>query len=257
MGGALARGLVSSGALSAGSITLYDTVPDKARSLAAELGLDAIAATTPESAVESASIVVLAVKPYSVLSLLKGIKEKVTPDHLLISVAAGIKLDRLEAAAGAGIPILRVMPNSPALIGEGATAVSAGSSVTSDQLADSLALFEAVGKVVVVEEKLIDAVTGLSGSGPAYVYLMIEAMADGGVKAGLPRDTALLLAAQTVLGAAKMVLESSEHPAVLKDRVTTPGGTTIAGLAILEKKGFRSAIIEAIEAAANRSKDLS
>jgi len=257
MGGALARGLIKTDALEDGAITLFDVRTEAAESLAEELSPNATVASSAIEAVRDATVILIAVKPYTVTSLLAEIQSVLTPNHLVISIAAGITLDKLQTAAGAGVPVIRVMPNTPSLIGEGATAISPGASVTDDHTALAVAYFSAVGKAIVVEERLLDAVTGLSGSGPAYVYLMIEAMADGGVKAGLPRDTARLLAAQTVFGASKMVLSTTDHPAQLKDRVTTPGGTTIAGLAVLESKGFRSAIIEAIDAAAKRSKELS
>ena len=257
MGGALARGLISTGVLADSAVTLFDVHAESAVALAAQLGSNATVAATAGEAVKTSTIVLLAVKPYTVASLLTEVSSALTPGHLVISIAAGINLDKLQTAAGPGIPVLRVMPNILSLIGEGATAIVGGASATPEHLTLAQTFFSAVGKSIVVTENQIDAVTGLSGSGPAYVYLMIEAMIDGGVKAGLPRDTARLLAAQTVFGAAKMVLTTSDHPALLKDRVTTPGGTTIAGLAKLEEKAVRSAIIEAIEAATRRSKELS
>ena len=257
MGGALARGLIKADVLEDGAITLFDVRMEATEALAAELSPNATVASSATEAVRDASVVLIAVKPHTVASILTEIQSVLTPNHLVISIAAGITLEKLQAAAGPGVPVIRVMPNTPSLVGEGATAISPGASVTDDHIALAQMYFSAVGKAIVVEERLLDAVTGLSGSGPAYVYLMIEAMADGGVKAGLPRDTARLLAAQTVFGASKMVLSTTDHPAQLKDRVTTPGGTTIAALAVLENKGFRSAIIEAIDAAVKRSKELS
>ena len=236
---------------------MFDVRPEASKSLVTEIGHNATVSPTAIDAVKYATVVLLAVKPHIVVSLLNELKSVLTPNHLLLSVAAGTTLEKLETAAGEGVPVIRVMPNTACLVGEGATAISAGSSVSDEHIALAQTFFSAVGKSIVVEERLLDAVTGLSGSGPAYVYLMIEAMADGGVKAGLPRDAARLLAAQTVYGASKMTLSTTDHPAELRDRVTTPGGTTIAGLAVLESKGFRSAIIEAIEAAARRSKELS
>ena len=257
MGGALARGLVRAGAMPAAQIALYDAVPAAAARLAADLGPEArVAASAPEAAA-GADILLLAVKPHVIPSLLDSLSPTLQPTQLVLSIAAGVTLAKMEALTPDGIPVIRVMPNTPALVGQGATALSRGRHATDEHLELARSLFSAVGEVVVVEERLMDAVTGLSGSGPAYVYLIIEALADGGVKAGLPRDTARRLAAQTVLGAAQMVLTSGEHPAQLKDNVTTPGGTTIAALAVLERAGVRSALIDAVEASANRSKELS
>jgi pyrroline-5-carboxylate reductase len=223
MGGALASGLVRAGALASAHITLYDAFPDASRRLAAALGAGAaIAASAPE-AVAGADLVLLAVKPHVVLPVLPTLG--LTPAHLLLSIAAGVPLAKMEAALTEDVPVIRAMPNTPALVGQGATALSRGRHATEEHAALARELFSAVGEVVTVEERLMDAVTGLSGSGPAYVYLIIEALADGGVKAGLPRDVARRLAAQTVRGAAEMVISSGEHPAQLKDGVTTPGGT--------------------------------
>jgi pyrroline-5-carboxylate reductase len=175
---------------------------------------------------------------------------------LVISIAAGITLSALEATASEQFRLIRAMPNTPALIGKGAAGYCLGSNATGDDAKTARCLLEAVGLAVEVPERLMDAVTGLSGSGPAYVYLMIEALADGGVCAGLPRADALRLATQTVIGAACMVQETGEHPAILKDMVTSPGGTTIAGLAALERHGVRSALIEAVGAASRRATEL-
>ncbi len=255
MGGALASGLVRAGAMAAGHIALFDVNPAAAGRLAADLGPGAAVAASGPEAAAGADIVLLAVKPHTVLPLLPTLG--LTPAHLLLSIAAGVPLAKMEAALSEAVPLIRVMPNTPALVGQGATALSRGSYATEDHQALALEFFRAVGEAVVVEERLMDAVTGLSGSGPAYVYLIIEALADGGVKAGLPRDVARKLAAQTVRGAAEMALTSGEHPAQLKDNVTTPGGTTIAALAVLERAGVRSAFIDAVEASTKRSQELS
>jgi pyrroline-5-carboxylate reductase len=255
MGGALARGLAGSGSIPASDIVLFDKETDKSTKLAGELG--AAAAATLEEAVQAAEAIIIAVKPQIVAEVLERTGAVIGQEQLVISVAAGVGTAKIEAALPDGVPVIRTMPNTPALIGEGATGLCRGTHATDEHAALARAYFSVVGKTVMVEEKQIDAVTGLSGSGPAYVFMMIEALSDGGVKAGLPRDTARLLAAQTVLGAAKLVLESDEHPARLKDNVVTPGGTTIAGLAVLERAGFRAALIDAVEAAANRSKELS
>ena len=180
----------------------------------------------------------------------------VSSDHVVVSVAAGVPISRIQGALHSATPVVRVMPNTPCLVRAGASAIAISPAVSVEERALAVKLFEAVGTVVVVEERLMDAVTGLSGSGPAYVFQIIEALADGGVKVGLPRDTALTLAAQTVLGAAKQVLETGEHPARLKDKVASPGGTTIAGLHALEAGGVRAAVIAAIEAATKRSEEL-
>jgi len=256
MGGALARGLVACGAMPASGIRLFDTHGAKAEALAAELGPGALAAPSAQAAVAGADLILLAVKPPMIADVLAEIAPFVTPSQLVISIAAGIRLAKMEAALP-DISIIRTMPNTPCLVGKGATALSRGTHATEEHLHLAQSLFAAVGLSVEVPERLLDAVTGLSGSGPAYIYLVIEALADGGVKEGLTRDTARLLAAQTVLGAAQMVLSSDEHPAQLKDNVTTPGGTTIAALHVLERAGLRTALIDAIQAAAERSRELS
>lgn len=202
-----------------------------------------------------AGVVVLAVKPQVLDGVMKELSSALA-GKLVLSLAAGVTIAHLAKLAPKGVRFVRVMPNTPVLIREGVSALAFGVGVSEKDQHLARRLFEAVGRVVVVEEKLMDAVTGLSGSGPAYVFLAIEALADGGVKAGLPRAVADLLAAQTVLGAARMVLETGEHPAKLKDRVASPGGTTIAGLHRLEQGGLRAALIAAVEAAAKRSEEL-
>jgi pyrroline-5-carboxylate reductase len=254
MGGALARGLVRAGAMTAAQMTLFDADSDTARRLAAELGPETRVAVSGAAAVADADIILLAVKPHIVLGLLSSLA--VRPDQLVLSIAAGVPLAKIENTLADPVPVVRIMPNTPALVGFGATAISRGRYATEDHLALTEQIFSAVGEVVVVEERLMDAVTGLSGSGPAYVYLIIEALTDGGVKAGLPREVARRLAAQTVRGAAEMVLVTGEHPAKLKDNVTTPGGTTIAALAALEHAGLRAALMDAVEASAQRSQEL-
>ena len=257
MGGALARGLVGCGAMPASGIRLYDTHQAKSEALAAELGAGATASPAAQAAVAGADIVLVAVKPPMVADVLAEVSPALVPPQLVLSIAAGVRLATMQALLPDSIPLVRAMPNTPCLVGMGATAVCPGAHATEEHLQLAQSLFAAVGLSVVVPERLMDAVTGLSGSGPAYIYLVIEALADGGVKEGLTRDIARLLAAQTVLGAAQMVLSSDEHPAQLKDNVTTPGGTTIAALHVLERAGLRTALIDAIQAAAGRSRELS
>jgi pyrroline-5-carboxylate reductase len=207
-------------------------------------------------AAEWGEVVILAIKPQQADGVLDLIERVVTPDKLVISIMAGIPTAKIEANLVAGCRVIRAMPNTPALIGAGATAVSAGRKASADDLDIARQIFSMVGVAVSVDEKLMDAVTGLSGSGPAYVITFIEALTDAGVKCGLTRDVALQLASQTVLGTAQMVVETGEHPTLLKEKVTSPGGTTIAGLHSLENGSFRGVIMNAVEAACLRSKEL-
>ena len=200
-------------------------------------------------------VLVLAVKPQVLPAVLAELRPHVAPRQLVISIAAGVTLKTLADALG-DVRLVRVMPNTPCLVGASASGYAASELATPADLDLVGKLFGAVGKAIAVSEHLLDAVTGLSGSGPAFVYVLIEALADGGVKAGLPRDVAQALAAQTVLGAAKLVLETGTHPAVLKDAVASPGGTTIAGLHALERAAFRAAAMDAVEAATKRAQEL-
>jgi pyrroline-5-carboxylate reductase len=211
------------------------------------------AAASNVEAARGAEVVLLCVKPYGIVSLVESLKD--LPSTLLISIAAGITLPAMEAVAG-NHRVVRVMPNTPALVGKGAAAYAPGTKATEADCLLTEKLLSAVGTVTRVAEKLLNAVTGLSGSGPAYIYTVIEALADGGVMEGLTKDQALQLAAQTVAGAAEMVLQTGLHPAVLRDQVTSPGGTTIAALATLEAKGLRSALIEAVRTATKRAHEL-
>lgn len=212
--------------------------------------------TSNVDAVGGATIVVLAVKPQGVQRVIDEIKAHIAPETLVISVLAGTTTEQLETALGGNLAVIRTMPNTPALVDEGATAITAGQHATTAQLDLARHMFEAVGKVEIVPEYLMDAVTGLSGSGPAYVYMVIEALTDGGVKQGLPRPVALRLAAQTVFGAAKLVIDTGKHPAILRDEVTTPGGTAIAAIADLESHGLRTMLINAVATATRRSEEL-
>jgi pyrroline-5-carboxylate reductase len=253
MGTALLQGIVARHLLPAAAITVFDAhAPAVAAALTLMPGIQA--APDALAAVRTSEAVLLCVKPAGILPLISSL-QSVQESRLLISIAAGVTLKSMEAAAGHH-RIIRVMPNTPALIGQGAAAYATGASATAADAAAAEALLGAVGTVTRVAEPLLDAVTGLSGSGPAYVYTFIEALADGGLAEGLSKEQALQLAAQTVAGAAAMVLQSGLHPAVLRDQVTSPGGTTIAGLAALESRAFRSACIEAVRAAARRSREL-
>lgn len=207
-------------------------------------------------ATQDADVVVLAVKPQAMGKLLLQIAPAVDRSKLIVSVAAGVPIAAIERKLGAGARIVRSMPNTPSLVGTGACAIAPGEHATSEDLDTASAIFQSVGITTVVEENLLDAVTGLSGSGPAYVFLMIEALSDAGVKVGLPRYTALKLAAQTVLGSAKLLIETGQHPGHLKDQVTSPGGTAIAGLHTLEAGGLRTTLINAVEAATKRAREL-
>ena len=253
MAEAIARGLLKAG-VSPEQINASDP-DDRRRDLfGGQLG---VKTTTDNAAlVGFADIVILAVKPYVVARAVEEAHAALKPKQLFISIAAGVRTGSIESKLGDGTPVVRVMPNTPCLIGEGVSAIAPGRHAGAADLDVARSIFEAVGVVVEVTEDKMDAVTGLSGSGPAYVYMFIEALADGGLRAGLPKGTALLLAAQTVAGAARMVLETGEHPAVLRDRVMTPGGTTIAGVAMLEREGLRSAAMEAVKAATDRSAEL-
>jgi pyrroline-5-carboxylate reductase len=203
-----------------------------------------------------ADILVLAVEPQILDVVLAEIAGSVRADTLVVSVAAGYPIDRVSRTLPGVRAIVRSMPNTPSLVRQGVTAVTYDDRLSTRDADTARSLFESIGLVIRVEERWLDAVTGLSGSGPAYVYVMIEALADGGVKMGLPRETAQLLAAQTVSGAARLVLDSHQHPGVLKDRAASPGGTSIAGLHELERGGLRAALISAVEAAAHRSQEL-
>ncbi|HLJ53826.1 MAG TPA: pyrroline-5-carboxylate reductase [Chthonomonadaceae bacterium] len=259
MGGALCRGLVSAGAAAAESIYVSDAHAAHVEALRATLGIK-VAATNIEAA-RRADILVLAVKPYNVDLVLREIAGELAREGgaslpLLVSIAAGYPLAKLEAHCAGPVPVIRAMPNTPAQVGKGACAFCRGAHAGDAHAAQAMAIFNSVGTAVEVPESMMDAVTALSGSGPAYIYLMIEALIDGGVKAGLPRDTAHQLAAQTVLGAAQMVIETGMHPAQLRDMVTTPAGTTIEAIAALEHSGLRAALIDAVGRAAARSREL-
>lgn len=251
---ALIRGMLNTGLRLPQDILVSDIRSDRLKEVADTF--DVVSASSNSEAVQVADIVFLAVKPQDLNEALLGIAPVVDVKHLVVSIAAGVTLETLESALKQGTRCVRAMPNTPAIVGAGVTALASGTWITDEDLREVAVLFESVGSVIEVPENLLDVVTGLSGSGPAYIFTVIEALTDAGVQQGLPRNKAQLLATQTVYGAAKLVLESGTHPAVLRDQVTSPGGTTMAGLAVLEAKGLRSALLEAVAAATRRSREL-
>jgi pyrroline-5-carboxylate reductase len=254
MAAALIKGLLHGQVLPAERIVASDVKTERLAQLHAAHG---IRTTTDNHALlRESDVLVLAVKPQVIDKVLTEIGAEVRAEQLVVSVAAGVPIEALEARLPPGSRVVRAMPNTPATVQAGATAVAGGAHAREEDLRVARELFEAVGRVVVLDESLLDAVTGLSGSGPAYVMLIVEALADGGVKVGLHRDTALLLAAQTVFGSAKLLLETGEHPGRLKDMVTSPGGTAIAGLHTLESGALRKTMIDAVEAATKRAGEL-
>jgi pyrroline-5-carboxylate reductase len=254
MATALARGWIAAGLIAPDSTFASDPLPRARESFSVETGLRATADN--REVVAHCDVVVLAVKPQAMAALLAEIRPLVTARHLVVSIAAGITLRQLADGLGADRRLVRVMPNTPCLVGASASGYAAGAAATPEDIALVDRLLNAVGRAFRLPESLLDAVTGLSGSGPAFVCVMIEALSDGGVRVGLPRDVATALAAQTVHGTAKMVLESGMHTGLLKDMVTSPGGTTIAGLHALERGGLRAALMDAVEAATRRSAEL-
>jgi len=254
MATALARGWIASGMLTPDTAKASDPVSTARDRFSAVTGIAALDANA--DVVEASQVVILAVKPQTLPAVLEEVAPSLRPDHLLISIAAGVTLAQIAAKLPRGTRVIRVMPNTPCLVGASATGIAACPEISPDDLEWVTTLFSAVGLAIPVPEAWLDAVTGLSGSGPAFVFVIIEALADGGVRMGLPRDVATRLAAQTVLGSAKMVLETGQHPAALKDAVASPGGTTIAGLHALERGGLRGTLINAVEAATLRSVEL-
>ena len=254
MGEALAQGMVKADFAPLEAIVIAEPVEARARYLRDTHGFEVVAEGS--AAVAGAGMVLVAVKPQVLGAVLEQLKGAVTGAHLVVSIVAGAPTRRFTEMFGDGARIVRVMPNTPALVGSGAAALCAGGAATPEDLARARGMLESVGRAVEVPESLMDAVTGLSGSGPAYVFQFIEALADGGVQMGLPREEAMLLAAQTVMGSALMLIETGEHPGRLKDMVASPGGTTIAGLHALENGGMRAAVMNAVVAAAKRSEEL-
>jgi len=255
VGAALISGLIKSRLLPpeaiAGSTAHRETAEEAAKRLGIEMTLD------NRNLVRGKDVVILATKPKTVPKVLGEIRDVISPEQLLVSVAAAITTRAIEDALGKGIPVVRAMPNMPCLVREGMTVLCAGRFATEEHLALAREIFGAVGRVAVVEdEELMDPVTALSGAGPAYAYIIIEALAEGGVKMGLPRRLATELAAQTLLGSAAMVLRTGEHPALLKDMVTTPAGVTVDGIMALEEGGIRVDLIKAVMAATQRAREL-
>ncbi|MFQ5454921.1 MAG: pyrroline-5-carboxylate reductase [Nitrospirota bacterium] len=254
MGEALIKGILNANLYKSESVSVYDSSPERRDYVKESYSVNI--SKDNRDAVSNADIVILAVKPQVIGGVIDDIRDVIGRERVIISIAAGISISRIFTFFGKKVKVIRVMPNAPALIRAGMSAISLSNEVSSEEASIVKEIFESIGRVVVLEEKYMDAVTGLSGSGPAYIFMVINSLADGGVKMGLSRDTALLLSAQTVLGAARMVLETKEHPERLKELVTSPGGTTIAGIHKLEEKGIRDAMISAVAAAAERSEEL-
>lgn len=255
MGEALVTGLFRAGLVSPSQVYISDISEQRREQLRQKLGVN----TTADNCTitREADIVIISVKPYVAAFVLKEIAAVARPGQIFVSIAAGVTISQIESCLAGPIPVIRVMPNTPCLVGEGASAVSAGKHAGEESIKAAMAIFNAAGKAVEVPESLLDCVTGLSGSGPAYMYLVLESLIEGAVRLGLPGDIARELAAQTMLGAAKMVLQTTEHPAKLKNMVTTPGGTTAAGLFALEEGALRSVLMKAVAAATQRSCEMS
>ena len=254
MGGILLQAFLKQQMLEPDQLTATVAHEERAAVLSAQWGVQV--STDNVATVQSADVILLGVKPFQVPALMAEIKPALTTSKLLISFAAAVKTGAIEAAAGIDVPVIRAMPNTPSMLGAGIAALCRGKHVSEAQMTLASRIFEAVGRTVIVDEKHMDAVTGLSASGPAFIYIILESLAEAGVKVGLPRDIATLLAAQTTLGAAKMVLETGYHPALLKDAVTTPAGCTIDGILELEEGGLRVTLIKAVMRATERARQL-
>lgn len=254
MGGILLQAFLKNNLLAPSQIIATVGHAERAVALAAQFGVEVT--TDNLLATEESDVILLGVKPMQVPPLLESVRAGLMPDKLLISFAASVTTKAIEEAAGIEIGVVRAMPNTPAMLAAGVTALCAGRFCSPAQMAVAQRIFATVGRTVVVDEKHMDAVTGLSGSGPAFLYIIIEALAEAGVNVGLPRDVATLLAAQTTLGSAKMVLETGYHPALLKDQVTTPAGCTVDGILQLEEGGLRVTLIKAVKRATQRAREL-
>jgi pyrroline-5-carboxylate reductase len=254
MGEALISGLVHSRSSIPENIICSDIRKDKLKSIKETYGV--VTAKNNLDVVKASEIVIYAIKPQIMASILKETADCLDMSKIIISIAAGVPLAAIESCLNKDLRLIRVMPNIAASVKEGAAAIAPGKHALKDDLKLSKAIFDSVGQSVIIEGNLMDAITGLSGSGPAYIFLIVDALADAGVKMGLSREDALFLSSQTVLGAAKLLMETHEHPGKLKDKVTSPGGTAIAGLHTLEEGGLRTTLINAVEAATKRAKEL-
>jgi pyrroline-5-carboxylate reductase len=254
MGGILLQAFLKNNLVSPEQIFATVHHPERALALSAQFGVEVT--TDNLAAAQQADVILLGVKPIQVPGVIEQIKPALTPEKLLLSFAASVKTRSIEDGAGCELGVIRAMPNTPAMLAAGVTALCSGRFVSTEQMAIAQRIFQTVGRTVVVDEKHMDAVTGLSGSGPAFLYIIIEALAEAGVNVGLPRDVATLLAAQTTLGSARMVLETGYHPALLKDAVTTPAGCTVDGILELEEGGLRVTLIKAVKRATQRAKEL-
>jgi len=254
MGGILLQAFLKNNLLAPDQITATVQHPERALALSAQFGVEVL--TNNLAAAERADVILIGVKPIQVPALIETIKPALSADKLVLSFAASVTTKSIEAASEIDLAVIRAMPNTPAMLAAGITALCAGRFVSEAQMAISQRIFQTVGRTVIVDEKHMDAVTGLSGSGPAFLYIIIEALAEAGVNVGLPRDVATLLAAQTTYGSARMVLETGYHPALLKDAVTTPAGCTVDGILELEEGGLRVTLIKAVKRATQRAKEL-
>lgn len=254
MGGILLQAFLEKGLIRRETTFGTDKYPERAEALGKEFGIQVC--TDNAQAARHADVILLCVKPQTVKEVAEVIRPELTPDKLIISIAASVPSSYIEKAVGGEIPVVRCMPNTPCVVGCGMTGICKGKYADHSHLELAKLLFESVGRTVIVDEKHMDAVTGLSASGPAYIYVILESLAEAGVKLGLPRDVATLLAAQTALGASKVVLDTGHHPALLKDAVTTPAGCTIDGLLELEEGKLRVTLIKAVVRAAQRAKEL-
>jgi len=254
MGGAILRGICANGSVSAKDITIFDINSNLVHQIQSELGVKASSSNLVLA--EESDLIILAVKPFLLGGVLEEIKP-ILPGKKVLSIAAGWTFKMLQDAVGSDVQVLRVMPNTPAMVGEGLTAFCAETTFDDEAFAYAKSLFEAVGKVSIVPERLFDGVIAVSGSSPAYIFMLIEAMGDATVREGIPRKDAYQMAAQAVYGSAKMVLESGKHPGELKDMVCSPAGTTIEAVATLERCGFRAAIMDAMGDCAEKSRQLS